>query len=161
MTNCKQQHLLGNAESNQAEKPERFCCYTRSTGLSFKPPFFPKEHQLLSLDSSAIHLQAGKAFTSQRAVSSPCRTNCCRKLCGITASLTFLCSNTQYKSTHLPGMQTIYILDAPPLDGMAYSKAINCPQRFSPAQFQSCQRRIQNMLKYRKVYNRPETITVK
>lgn len=94
MTYYKQQHILGNAESNQTEKPERFCCYTRSTGLSFKPLFFPKEHQLLSLNSSAVHLQAGKAFTSQRAVSSPCSISCCRNLCGITASLTFLSSNT-------------------------------------------------------------------
>lgn len=38
----KQQHLLGNAESNQAEKPERFYCYTRSIGLSLNPHSSPK-----------------------------------------------------------------------------------------------------------------------
>lgn len=63
---------------------------------------------------------------------------------GITANLAFLSTNNQYKSIHLLGMQTIHVLDAPPLPGMAYGKVIRLPQRRSPAPFQPCQRRTQN-----------------
>lgn len=48
------------------------------------------------------------------------------------------------------GCRQFYVLDAPPLGGIAYGKAIRLPRRCSPAQFQPCQRRTQKTPKYRK-----------